>query len=121
MRLSALQRRTQILRRVERIQKQLGALGPIHPGHISEQYNVCGTPGCQCKDPDDPRKHGPYYQLSFKWGGRSSTRFVRAEQLAPMREKVANHRQLRELVNEWLALAVELETIEREDAKRRGH
>ena len=114
-------RRSQILRRIQRIQEQLATLGPIHPGNISTQYNVCGTPGCGCKDPDNPQKHGPYHQLSYTWGGRGSTRFIRAEQLAPMREKVANHKQLRELVKEWIGLGVELETLAREDAKRRGH
>jgi hypothetical protein len=105
-------------RQIEQLKQQLVALGPIHPGSIGEQYNVCGTPGCRCKDPDDPRKHGPYYQLSFSWRGRSSTRFVRPDRIAATREKVANYKRLRELVNEWVDLAVELERLERDAAKR---
>ncbi|MFC1572017.1 DUF6788 family protein [Candidatus Eisenbacteria bacterium] len=62
-------------RRVEQLKRKLAQLGPMLPGSISEQWNVCGTPGCQCKDPDKPKKHGPYYQLSFTVGGRSSTMF----------------------------------------------
>ena len=72
----------QIQRRIEQLQGQLLDLGPLHPGSISEQYNVCGTPGCRCKD-KNPHKHGPYYQLSFTWQGKSSTRFVRPEQVLP--------------------------------------
>jgi hypothetical protein len=112
-------RGTKITRRIERLKQQLLALGPIHPGSLGEQYNVCGTAGCRCKDPDDPRKHGPYYQLSFTWRGKSSTRFVRPERLAAMRRKVAHYKRLRELINEWVDLAVELERVERDEAKQR--
>lgn len=106
-----------IQHRIAQLQQQLLTLGPLHPGSISEQYNICGTPGCRCKDSKDPQKHGPYYQLSFTWRGKSSSRFVRPEQIAEVRAKVANYKRLRELVNEWVALAVQLERAEREQAK----
>ena len=108
----------QIDHRIEELKKRLAELGPLHPGSLGEQYNVCGTPGCQCKDPKKPRKHGPYYQLSFTWRGKSSTRFVRPERLAEMRHKVENYKRFRELLNEWVDLAVELERAERARAKQ---
>ena len=89
----------------------------MYKRQLSEQYNVCGRPACRCKDPKEPRKHGPYYQLSYVWRGKSSSRFVRPDQLAPMREKVANYKRFRELVNEWVDLAVEMERVERAEAK----
>ena len=110
----------QIKHQIEELKKRLTELGPLHPGSLGEQYNVCGTPGCQCKDPKNPRRHGPYYQLSFTWQGKSSTRFVRLERLAEMRRKVENYKRFRELVNEWVDLAVELERAERAAAKQ-GH
>jgi hypothetical protein len=106
--------RSQVQRRIAQVQRQLLALGPLHPGSISEQYNVCGQPACRCKDPHRPQKHGPYYQLSFTWQGKSSTRFLRPEQVEPMRQKVANYKRLRELMNEWVSLGVELERAGRE-------
>ncbi len=108
---------TQIQRRIAQLQQQLLALGPLHPGSISEQYNVCGNPGCRCKDPKKPQKHGPYYQLSYTWQGKSSTRFLRPEQVEEMRQKVANYKRLRELMNEWVGLAVERERAERAEEK----
>jgi hypothetical protein len=111
---------TQVQRRIAQLQRRLRALGPLHPGSISEQYNVCGQPGCRCKDPHQPQKHGPYYQLSFTWQGKSSTRFLRPEQVEPMRQKVANYKRLRELMNEWVSLGVELERAEREKEKHPG-
>lgn len=112
----------QIQRQIEELKKHLVELGPMHPGSLGEQYNVCGTPGCQCKDPKKPRKHGPYYQLSYTWRGKSSTRFVRPEGLAEMRRKVENYKRFRELVNQWVDLAVEGEKAERAAAKQSdGH
>ena len=58
---------------VKRIKAKLLGLGPLLPGSLGQQWNVCGTPGCQCKDPKHPRRHGPYYQLSYTLQGRSST------------------------------------------------
>jgi len=110
----------QVQRRLAHLQRELLALGPVHPGSITEQYNVCGQPGCRCKDPKNPQKHGPYYQLSFTWQGKSSTRFLRPEQVEPMRRKVANYKRLRELMNEWVSLGVDLERAEREKEKRAG-
>ena len=42
----------------QRIQRQLAAMGPVLPGSLSEQWNVCGTPGCRCKARSNPKKHG---------------------------------------------------------------
>ena len=55
-----------------------------------------------------------YYQLSFTWRGKSRTRFVRAERLAGVREKIANYKRFRELTDEWVDLVMELEQQERE-------
>jgi len=86
---------TPIERKIEHLKQQLAELGPIHPGSLSEQYNVCGKPDCRCKDPKDPQKHGPYYHLSFTWRGKGRTRFVRSERLAEVRQKVANYKRFR--------------------------
>ena len=108
----------QIQHQIEAVKKQLAELGSMHPGSLSEQYNICGNPGCRCKDPKDPQRHGPYYQLSYTWRGKSSTRFVRQEGVAKMREKVSNYKRFRELVNECVDLSLELEQAERAQAKK---
>lgn len=108
----------QIERRIGQIKKHLEKVGPMHPGSIGKQYNVCGNPNCRCKDPQNPRKHGPYFQLSYVWAGKSTSRFVRPDQIAAIRRKVRNYKRFRELMNEWVALAVELERVERAGAKQ---
>jgi hypothetical protein len=105
-------------KRLRQIKSELMALGPIHPGSVSKQYNVCGTPGCQCKDPRRPRRHGPYCQLSYTWRGKSTTRFVRPPRVAVLREKIAHYKRFRELAADWVDVAIALEALEREAAKQ---
>jgi len=104
-------------RRIDEIKAELAEMGPMHPGSISEQYNICGTPGCRCKDPKRPRKHGPYYQLSYTWRGRSSTKFIRPDQLEGMRGKVAHYKRFRHLIQEWVDLELQRERLERSREK----
>jgi hypothetical protein len=104
---------TRIQRQIQHLKQQLTALGPMHPGSLGQQYNVCGKPDCRCKDPRHPQKHGPYYQLSFSWRGKSTTRFVRPEQVREMRHKLTRYKRFRELVNKWVDLEVARERAER--------
>jgi uncharacterized protein DUF6788 len=96
--------------KIEKLKAQLLALGDLRPGSLSEQYNVCGTAGCQCKA-DPPRKHGPYYQVSFTWQGRSKSQFVRREHVATVRQHLRNYQRLRDLVEEWIATGLELSRL----------
>jgi len=96
-------------RSVVEVKAVLDALGPVLPGSISKQWNVCGKPGCRCKDPKRPKRHGPYYQLSFTVGGRSSTLFLKPKEVALARDFVRRHRRFKalnaELVAAYVALA----------------
>jgi hypothetical protein len=82
---------------VQRIKKQILDLGPMLPGSLSEQWNVCGTLGCKCKDPQKPIRHGPYYQLSFSVKGRSSTLFIRTEEVPEARRRIQRYQRFKEL------------------------
>jgi hypothetical protein len=90
------------LARIRRIQDALSSLGPVLPGSISTQWNVCGKAECRCKDPKKPQKHGPYYQLSFTVDGKSSTMFVKKADLKRLRECSRRYRHFRKLNNELL-------------------
>ena len=109
-----------VQQRIEEIKAALLELGPMHPGSISKQYNICGTPGCRCKDPKNPQKHGPYHQLSYTWRGKSTSAFVRKERLEMTREKVTTYKRFRELTREWVDLEVKRERLERDEAKKKN-
>lgn len=95
-------------RRAWQLRKRLSEVGFMLPGSVSEQWNVCGTPGCRCKDPNNPVKHGPYYQLSFTVGGRSSTMFIRKRDLAEARRRIKRYAQFKALCKELVQADVEL-------------
>lgn len=102
--------------KIKRLKEQLVALESLRPGSVSEQYNVCGKPDCRCKA-TPPKKHGPYYQLSYSWKGRSKTEFVRRENIAAVRKQLQNYRRLRELVNEWIELELELSQLRLQEGR----
>lgn len=106
-----------IERRIAEIKGELSRLGPLRPGSLSQQYNVCGTAGCRCKA-DPPERHGPYAQISYSWKGRSRSEFVREEDLGDVRRQLENYDRLRRLVDEWIELG--LERARREREARRG-
>ena len=108
-------RRTRALQKeVERIKKELLRLGDLRPGSLSEQFNVCGSPGCRCKG-SPPQKHGPYYQVSYTRKGRSGTRFVKRQQVAIVKRQLRNHARLRELVDRWIEAATNLSDLSLEE------
>jgi hypothetical protein len=106
----AISREKLLLRQIERVKGQLAALGDLRPGSLSTQYNVCGTPGCRCKA-TPPEKHGPYYQVSFTRKGKSSSKFVRKEDLNTVRRELKNYEVMKTLVDRWIDLATELSNI----------
>lgn len=92
---------------IEKIKQEFASLGDLRPGSLSKQYNVCGNPKCRCKE-DPPRKHGPYYQLSFTRKGRSRTKFIKKPQLSMVKDQLKNYKRLRTLVDRWIELSTEL-------------
>jgi hypothetical protein len=93
---------------VKRLKERLAGIGPMLPGSISEQWNVCGTPGCRCKDPDEPVRHGPYYQLSFTVGGKSSTMFIKREDLSEARRCLKRYQEFKALCSDLMGAYVAL-------------
>jgi len=97
---------------IEQIKTKLVKLGDLRPGSLSEQYNTCRTPGCRCKA-DPPQRHGPYHQLSYSRHGRSRTENVRPEDLAAVQAQLRNYAKLRDLVDQWIDTAIELDRLRR--------
>ena len=97
----------QLEKQIQTVKAALAALGPMRPGSLSKQYNVCGNPTCRCKDPARPRKHGPYYPLSYVHQGKHTTQFIRREWVAEVRRQLANYKQFRRLTDRWVTLALQ--------------
>jgi len=98
--------------RINQLKSQLTTLGLMRPGSLSRQYNVCGKPGCRCKDPKAPRRHGPYYQLNYVFGGIKTSEFVRPQNLKQVRSQLANYKRFRRLTEQWIGSAIKLAHLE---------
>ena len=104
-------------RQIAEIKRELMALGDLRIGSLSRQYNVCSSPGCRCKA-SPPRKHGPYYQLSYTRKGKSSTRAVQRGSLPELRRQLRSYARLRDLMNRWIDLGTELATLRTVDREK---
>ena len=94
--------------RIQRIKAELASLGDMRPGSLSKQYNVCGKAGCRCKDPQNPQRHGPYYQLSWVHRGKSTTQFIRRPFLPQVRAEIATYNRFRKLTDLWVNLSLRI-------------
>lgn len=103
-------REAQLERQIEKVKRDLAALGDLRPGSLSTQYNVCGNPNCRCKA-TPPKKHGPYYQVSFTRKGKGSSKFVRKEDLPAVRKQLKNYERMKLLMDRWIDLATELSNL----------
>lgn len=93
---------------IGRIKRQLQAQGALRPGSLSRPYNVCGKPGCRCKDPQRPRRHGPYYPLNYVYRGKKTSKFIRREILKQVGAELVNCKIFRRLVDQWIGLALRI-------------
>jgi uncharacterized protein DUF6788 len=113
------QRQQSLEARIDQLKQAVLGLGDLRPGKLSQQYNVCGKAECRCKA-DPPQKHGPYYQVSFTRNGKSSSQFVRKEDLAVVRRQLRNYQRLRELIDRWIALGMELSRLRLQQSSERS-
>ena len=97
-------------RQIDKLKRDLIALGDMRPGSLSTQYNVCGSPGCRCKA-TPPQKHGPYYQVSFTRKGKSSSKFIKEKDLPVVRKQIKNYERMKLLMDRWIELATELSNL----------
>ncbi len=94
-----LSRRLEALRaEYEAAKASLGEVGFTCEGSLVERYTSCHNPNCRCADPAE--RHGPYWQLSWKEGGRTVSRIISAEEAELYREWVANRHRLEEVLTE---------------------
>lgn len=93
---------------IAQIKAQLQQHGAMRPGSLSRQYNVCGKPGCRCKDLKHPRRHGPYYQLNYVYRGKKTSQFIRREILGQVRTQLTNYKRFRRLTERWIGLALQV-------------
>ena len=101
-----------IEKKILKIKTQLMAMSDLRPGSLSKQFNVCGNPTCRCKDPVKPKKHGPYYNLSYSFGGQSKTQFIRPEMATEIEAETKNYRKFKKLMQMWITLEIQKSNLQ---------
>lgn len=99
-------------REIEVIKQNLMALGPMHPGSVSLQFQVCGRSDCRCMNPKKPERHGPYYKLAYVYRGKPVCRFVRAACVDDMKIRLATYKRFRSFMDQWIKLSIRRGVIE---------
>tara|TARA_Y100000780_G_C13398387_1_gene307042 strand:+ start:141 stop:485 length:345 start_codon:yes stop_codon:yes gene_type:complete len=94
--------------RIGEIKNEIAKLGEIRTGSLTEQYNVCGKSSCKCKDPDNPQKHGPYSKLSYTRYRKSTSEFVRREDVDQLRQQLKDYKTFMSLKDEWIDRSIQL-------------
>jgi hypothetical protein len=86
--------------RIAAIRRALADFEILCSGTLQTRYTTCGKPNCRChQDPAD--RHGPYYDWGRMRSGKLSHRWVTAEQAEQLKQAIANHRQLKQLLRDW--------------------
>ncbi|HVO10565.1 MAG TPA: DUF6788 family protein [Vicinamibacteria bacterium] len=62
------------------------------PGSLFVRFGVCGKPTCACRT---GQRHGPYYVLSTRSGGRGGFAYLDEAQMAEARGLVKAYREYR--------------------------
>lgn len=65
-----------------------------------------------------PKRHGPFFQLSYTHQGKSTTRFVRPGYVARIRKELAAYKRFRDLTQRWISLELALSQARLEQARR---
>ena len=95
-------------KRIEAIKGKLARMGEMRPGSLNQQRTVCGRSNCRCIDAKNPRRHGPYYQLSYVHQGKSTSQFIQKEWVGAVRLELANYKCFKALMAEWVDIALTL-------------
>lgn len=88
-----------------RLLEEMGALSEVLHGSWIERYSTCSRPGCACHQ---GRRHGPRRYLVVYSEGRQRQHYVPAALEGAVREGLAQHRRLLEIVARLTQINLEL-------------
>lgn len=91
----------------ERLKRRVASLGYVVQGSITKRNMVCGNSACRCHT--DPRyRHGPYFQLSWKEAGKTTSVYLSEQQVLLCEEWIANNKELEEIIRQMRNISREV-------------
>lgn len=100
-----LQKRLQARRKeYVRVKARIRQVEFICEGSLVKRWTQCGKPNCRCRS-DPKKRHGPYYQLSWKQKGKTVVRRLTPEHARLYRQWIENRRFLQSIIDEMQAIS----------------
>ncbi len=90
-----------------RVKEQLGEVGDMRQGTVSERYLKCGKAECRCgREPN--YSHGPYFSLTKSVKGKTVTRVIPKPAVELTKTQITQFQEFRRLSQEFLAVNEEI-------------
>src|SRR5262245_5308256 len=96
-----LQEQRVLVKRLLHLREQL-------PGSLFARYGTCGKETCSCRTGE---KHGPYFVLSTRSGGRGGFQYLGDAQADAAKDHVGRHREFQDGLRRLRKLGAELVTL----------
>lgn len=90
----------QIEKRIHKIHEEIANVGDIRPGSMTQQSR--GSKG---------ETYGQYWSVSYTFKKRGHTDYVPSRAAEQVRAETENYKRLRELIEEWTELGIELSKL----------
>jgi len=84
-----------IEKKMARIKAALGAIGPMRPGSLTEQFK------------DRENKEGAFWQISYTRQMHSRTDYIRREWGKTTQQQIKEYKKFKRLIETWVALAID--------------
>jgi hypothetical protein len=72
---------------------------PARRDALCKRFMKCGKPGCGCAESADKR-HGPYFSLVRVVKGKTSSRYISAEQAAVAQQQIERGKLMRQAISQ---------------------
>ena len=102
-------------KRYAQLVDQLGRMGPILPGTITERRII----GQASKKQIDRKKYGPYYQWTRKVDGKTITVNLSEAQVDLFQKAVDNNRKIEQILSEMKQISLQRLENDTQSVKRR--
>ncbi len=96
-----------LVQKIKVVKKQINELGDLRPGNLTKQ--IAKGEG------KNPRE---YWQLSYTHNMKSRTEYVRNEFVKQIKVEVANYKKLKQLMETWIDLSIQLSKEKLETLKK---
>ena len=85
------------------ILEEMIQLAPLCSGRLYERYIPCGKRNCRCRDRENPRPHGPYYEWVRRLDGKQVGRMLRpGPALEKVKAGIENYNRFQDLLGSLL-------------------